>query len=266
MNNPRHLITRALLRAALLALPVAILSTRAAGQQAQLKVGQRVDINMGAGQRGTIMKIGTEKPYVGCYFIHFDYQKTDPRAGDWHCPGSRPITALDANGVAIAAPAVAAKSEDAKVAAARAEAERYEKEAERLLAGTSSATRPSKPRAATPPTPRAAPPIAPAHTTPRTGAAGPIERGAYECYAFNGGRLHTRMGLNFSVTGASSYTGVDGKAGSFTLDAGTGAMLFKGGALDGQHARYDARNAKHQSSVNFVNARGERGDECDHAN
>ena len=231
---------------------------RAAAQQPQLGVGQRVDVGFGATQHGTIKRIGTATPYVGCYFIHFDYQKSDPNGGDWHCPSrSRPITALDGSGAIAVAPARIGHADNGQTAKASAEAERLEKEAERLLTPTTTPVHTRQPPIAH----RRVRESAPVPANPVSG----VERGRYECYASSGGRLVPRMGLNFSITGTSTYAGVDGKAGSFTLDTRSGAMAFRGGALDGQRARYEPRNTKHLATVNFLNAHGDLGDACDRA-
>ena len=57
-----------------------------------------------------------------------------------------------------------------------------------------------------------------------------VAPGNYECWAHGS----ARMLLNFKVTGKDRYTDPDGKVrGSFTYSAGTGAITFKGGHLDG---------------------------------
>src|SRR5262249_10339287 len=45
---------------------------------------------------------------------------------------------------------------------------------------------------------------APAASTVAGQAASPAS-GAYECFAFSGGRLEARLGLNFAITGPSQY-------------------------------------------------------------
>jgi hypothetical protein len=60
-------------------------------------------------------------------------------------------------------------------------------------------------------------------------AAGTVAPGAYECWSSN----RANLTLNFTVTGASKYTGYNGSAGSFTYDAASTRITFKGGSLDG---------------------------------
>lgn len=248
------------------ALMILVAATAANAQQPRFAIGERVSLDLGAPQRGTVMRIGTEKPWVGCYFIHLDYQKSDPSAGDWHCASAR-LVPLDGGRAGVRAPVERPRAQsrnttaDAAAASARADAERYEKEAERLLATGKAPARAPIPGASRG---ASAPPVRTPGAEHHDAATAP-ELGNYECYAFSGGRMQTRMGLNFSITGVSSYKGVDGKAGTFAVDGRTGAMAFRGGALDGQHAKYEGRTAKHLASVNFVNSRGEMGAECDRA-
>jgi hypothetical protein len=56
-----------------------------------------------------------------------------------------------------------------------------------------------------------------------------VAQGAYQCWS-NG---QARMLLNFTIAGAGQYTGSDNKPGTFSLDAATSRITFKGGALDG---------------------------------
>lgn len=57
-----------------------------------------------------------------------------------------------------------------------------------------------------------------------------VVQGNYECW----GNGSPRLLLNFKVTGKDRYTDPDGKErGSFTYNAGSGAISFKGGHLDG---------------------------------
>lgn len=84
------------------------------------------------------------------------------------------------------------------------------------------------------PAPRAgatgtAPQAAPAAPLAAGGGSGSVEPGAYECWSSN----RANLTLNFTIRGPGQYTGFDGKPGTFTMDAGSGRMTFKGGFLDG---------------------------------
>jgi hypothetical protein len=65
-------------------------------------------------------------------------------------------------------------------------------------------------------------------TSPAATASGTAAIGSYECWA-NG---QARLLMNFQIRSASTYTGSDGKPGTFTLD-GNGHITFHGGAQDG---------------------------------
>jgi len=58
---------------------------------------------------------------------------------------------------------------------------------------------------------------------------GKVAMGSYECWA-NG---QARMLLNFKIKSPTQYTGSDDKPGNYTYNAASGAIAFKGGALDG---------------------------------
>ena len=125
----------------------------------------------------------------------------------------------------------------------------------------------AEPVLVTPPaiTPAVLPPAPPA-AAPTTGGtasgAGAVAVGRYECYAFSGGRLVPRPGLNFAITGPDRYTDVAGTPGTYTFDPSTQGITFHGGALDGQRARYNASRTPRQ--IAFLTARGDLGDTCDH--
>ncbi len=94
----------------------------------------------------------------------------------------------------------------------------------------------SVPLAGLPGTPAPAGPIAsPAAAVPAGGRGaavtppGSIAAGSYECWS-NG---EARSLSNFSVSDATHYTGSDGKVGTYTFNATTTRIVFKGGALDG---------------------------------
>jgi hypothetical protein len=69
----------------------------------------------------------------------------------------------------------------------------------------------------------------------RSGAAqvgsggGAIPQGDYQCWS--SGRAN--LTLNFSVAGPGRYTGYNSSAGSFSVDAASQRITFKGGSLDG---------------------------------
>ncbi len=80
--------------------------------------------------------------------------------------------------------------------------------------------------------------------------AGKLAAGKYECWNFSS----PRPLLNFKVTSATSYTGSDGKAGAFTLDATTGKLAFTSGFLAdavpaGYHWQYHAPGGKPTASL-----------------
>ena len=56
-----------------------------------------------------------------------------------------------------------------------------------------------------------------------------VAQGSYECWAHGSPRLL----LNFSIRAEGKYTGSDNKPGTYSYDAKTGRIAFKGGALDG---------------------------------
>lgn len=57
-----------------------------------------------------------------------------------------------------------------------------------------------------------------------------VATGSYECWAHGA----ARMLMNFKVTGAGKYAQPDGgEQGTFTYTPATGAIVFKGGHLDG---------------------------------
>lgn len=65
-----------------------------------------------------------------------------------------------------------------------------------------------------------------------------IAAGNYECYAYTGGRLSPRGGLNFAIVGGGAYRDVTNTAGTYSFDAASGGIVFNGGALNGQRASY----------------------------
>jgi hypothetical protein len=58
---------------------------------------------------------------------------------------------------------------------------------------------------------------------------GGVALGSYKCWS-NG---QARAFLNFTASAGGKYIGADGKAGTFSLDASSQRITFKGGALDG---------------------------------
>jgi hypothetical protein len=77
----------------------------------------------------------------------------------------------------------------------------------------------------------------PAMATPATrsaatqgdSAGGSVPQGVYECWS--SGRANFM--LNFSITGTHQYAGANGGSGTFSFDAGSQRITFKGGSLDG---------------------------------
>jgi hypothetical protein len=66
-----------------------------------------------------------------------------------------------------------------------------------------------------------------------------VAAGAYECWgAGSGGQLSARMALNFTILDGSRYRDWGGNGGSYSFDAGSGTVTFKGAALDGQRGLY----------------------------
>jgi hypothetical protein len=60
-------------------------------------------------------------------------------------------------------------------------------------------------------------------------AGGAVPQGVYQCWSGN----HANLTLNFSITGANQYAGYNGNAGTFSFDAASTRIAFKGGSLDG---------------------------------
>ena len=65
--------------------------------------------------------------------------------------------------------------------------------------------------------------------------AGAISAGHYQCSIFVG---HLQNSPGFTINGDGSYTHEQGSTGTVSLD-GSGTILFSGGALDGQAAKYE---------------------------
>ncbi len=90
-----------------------------------------------------------------------------------------------------------------------------------------------------------------------------LVRGSYECYALSGGRLSPRMALNFTVLDGRNYKDAAGASGTYSFEATSGAMLFSGAALNGQHASYaqpsDPPSRNTPPAVTFTVS----GDSCD---
>jgi hypothetical protein len=56
-----------------------------------------------------------------------------------------------------------------------------------------------------------------------------VAQGVYQCWS--SGRAN--LTLNFSIGGVNQYAGYNGSAGTFSFDAGSHRITFKGGSLDG---------------------------------
>jgi hypothetical protein len=89
--------------------------------------------------------------------------------------------------------------------------------------------------------------------------------GKYECWTLSSGgsaSLEAAMGLNFEILGASQYRDSAGALAGYQFDAGSGSIIFQGGALDGQKATYqqvsDPPTANQPPTVTFVVS----GDSC----
>ncbi len=97
---------------------------------------------------------------------------------------------------------------------------------------------------------------------PASQGAGQVSVGRYECWA--GGT--PQLGLRFSIQSGTTYTGADGKPGTFHYDSNTGRMTFSGGALDGAmppgfFAVYHSPNGT--PSLSFRNSGGREASHCE---
>jgi hypothetical protein len=97
--------------------------------------------------------------------------------------------------------------------------------------------------------------------------AGALYPGKYECWTLSSSgsaSLEAAMGLNFEILGASQYRDSAGALAGYQFDAGSGAIIFQGGALDGQKATYERVSApptaNQPPTVTFVAS----GDSCQH--
>lgn len=84
-----------------------------------------------------------------------------------------------------------------------------------------------------------------------------VATGSYECWYFT----RAQPGLNFRITGAGTYTDVEGKRGTFTLGAGN-SMAFQGGAHEGSKAVYKNINPP---TVSFIGQSGAEAAFCQRA-
>ena len=62
--------------------------------------------------------------------------------------------------------------------------------------------------------------------------------GAYECVTLSNGHLVSAAILNFTILDGSRYRDLAGTTSAYRFDPGTGAVVFEGGALKGQSAKY----------------------------
>ena len=108
--------------------------------------------------------------------------------------------------------------------------------------------------AAPPATPAAKTAPQPAGTAAQTG----VMPGSYECWFFS----QPRPGLNFEIKEGGRYVDVEGVAGTYSYDAATGQIAFRGGALDEQKAAYPN---KPTPTVSFRNAQGREIAFCERA-
>ncbi|MEA2718201.1 MAG: hypothetical protein QOJ39_65 [Candidatus Eremiobacteraeota bacterium] len=119
---------------------------------------------------------------------------------------------------------------------------------------------------------RATAPAASPRTTPWSGYAamhhetkygGALHPGQYECYTYSSGRLTSAAAENFTLLGGARYTSA-GTSGAVSYAAGSGALTFVGGSLNGMHAVYKAgTDSRNPSSVTFLRRDGNMGDSCD---
>lgn len=79
---------------------------------------------------------------------------------------------------------------------------------------------------------------------------GKLVPGSYECWNFN----RPQLMLNFKLQDGGRYRDYENKGGSYTYDAASGKLAFKGGALDGQSTVYEISRGKPKAS--FRNAHG----------
>jgi hypothetical protein len=90
-----------------------------------------------------------------------------------------------------------------------------------------------------------------------------VAQGSYECW----GNGSPRLLLNFKVTGKDKYSDSDGKdRGSFTYDAGSGNIVFKGGHLEGVMPNGFTsiyHEPKNRPTVSFRSARGSEASFCE---
>lgn len=86
------------------------------------------------------------------------------------------------------------------------------------------------------------------------GAAQSVALGKYECWAFNS----ARMLLNFTATAPGKYTASDGSRSTFTYDAASGRLEFKGYLADSMPKGYSTKyhEPKGRPTVSFRSARG----------
>jgi hypothetical protein len=95
----------------------------------------------------------------------------------------------------------------------------------------------------------------------QTAAPAKVAQGSYACWA-NG---QARMLLNFTIKSATQYSGYGGKAGTYSYDASTGRIAFKGGSLDGAMPEgYITiyHEPKGRSTVSFRSPRGAEASFC----
>ena len=68
----------------------------------------------------------------------------------------------------------------------------------------------------------------PIPTNSANGDAG-VPQGQYQCWSSN----RANLTLNFTIAGGNRYTGYNGSQGTFSFDAGSTRITFRGGSLDG---------------------------------
>jgi hypothetical protein len=87
-----------------------------------------------------------------------------------------------------------------------------------------------------------------------------VMAGKYECWQ----GTQARLALNFEILDAHRYRDFGGTVGAYDFNAGTGALLFHGGGLNGQAASYEqASNPPTKSQPPTVTLKTS-GDGCQH--
>lgn len=96
----------------------------------------------------------------------------------------------------------------------------------------------------------------------RTGFAGPVPVGTYECYNYSAGS-GLRYQTELRITGQATYADVDGARGSFSKDA-AGIVRFRGGAFGGSQADFQYNAGRAMLYMHVPSSPGKRaGMDCE---